>query len=221
MEVGKQTRSAAVIVAHPDDETLWTGGMLLSQPAWHWFVLSLCRGSDPDRSPRFFNALKVLGAEGKMCDLNDGPEQVPLRENKIEDAILETLPASRFDLIVTHSPVGEYTRHRRHEEVGEAIIRLWHSGKLQTSELRIFAYEDGEKHYRPRPIKSAHIYQELPDEIWKQKYDLITKTYGFPEDGFEAETTPRAEAFWQFTDAKNAYQWLTEKIFHHESSIAL
>jgi hypothetical protein len=73
----------------------------------------------------------------------------------------------------------------------------------------MFAYEDGEKQYLPRPIKSAHVYDELPDPLWKQKYDLITKTYGFNGNGFEARTTPRAEAFWRFRDAKKAAQWLS------------
>ena len=201
------SRSAAVIVAHPDDETLWAGGTILSQPSWRWFILSLCRGSDPDRAPRFFNALKILGAEGRMCDLDDGPEQSPLKRSEIESAIHQSLPHRNFDLLVTHSPAGEYTRHRRHEEAGEAVIHLWQSGKIQAGELWIFAYEDGEKSHLPQPIKRAHIFQHLPDDLWKRKHDLITQTYGFREDAFEAKTTPRAEAFWRFTNPEEAKIW--------------
>ncbi len=214
-------KSAAVIVAHPDDEILWAGGTILSQPSWHWFILSLCRGSDPDRAPRFFKALKNLGAAGKMEDLDDGPEQIPLEKNEIEAAIMRSLPPNRFDLVITHSPAGEYTRHRRHEETGAAVISLWHTGKIQIEELWMFAYEDGNKQYLPQPIMSAHIYQEIPGDLWEQKYDLITRTYGFNENGFEARTTPRAEAFWRFTDAKEAQQWLTDKVFQNESFTAL
>jgi LmbE family N-acetylglucosaminyl deacetylase len=221
MEIRNKPRSAVVIVAHPDDETLWTGGTILSQSSWHWFILSLCRGSDLDRAPRFFKALKILGAEGKMNDLDDGPEQIPLEKCEIETFILQSLPHRRFDLTITHNPAGEYTRHRRHEEIGEAVISLWHSGKIQTDELWTFAYEDGGKRYLPQPIKSAHIYQEIPGERWKQKYDLITKTYGFDKNGFEARTTPRAEAFWRFTDSTDAQQWLVKKVFQYESIITL
>ena len=152
-----------------------------------------------------------------MEDLDDGPEQIPLEKHEIETAVLRSLPSSRFDRIITHSPAGEYTRHRRHEEAGEAIISLWTSGKIQTDELWVFAYEDGEKQYLPQPIKSAHSYQEIPRELWKQKYDLITKTYGFNKEGFEARTTPRAEAFWRFTDPNKAEQWLLNKVFQNES----
>jgi hypothetical protein len=85
----------------------------------------------------------------------------------------------------------------------------------------MFAYEDGEKQYLPRPIKTAHVYNEFSDELWNQKYDLITKTYGFSENGFEARTTPRAEAFWRFSDATKAAQWFTNKGVRNESFTAL
>ena len=221
MEISKKSGSTAIIVAHPDDETLWAGGTILSNPSWHWFILSLCRGSDTDRAPRFFNALKIFGAEGKMDDLDDGPGQIPLEKCAIEGAILRSLPSTQFDLVITHSPAGEYTRHRRHEETGAAVISLWLAGKIQTDELWTFAYEDGGKQYFPRAIQSAHIYQEISDERWNQKYDLITKIYGFSEDGFEANTTPKIEAFWRFTDPKEAGHWLTEKAFQHESFTAI
>jgi LmbE family N-acetylglucosaminyl deacetylase len=221
MKIWDDPGSAAVMVAHPDDETLWAGGTILGHLNWKWFILSLCRGSDPDRAPRFFKALQIMGAEGKMADLDDGPEQIPLENQVIETAILHNLPSTRFDLIITHSPAGEYTRHRRHEETGEAVISLWHAGKIQTDELWMFAYEDGAKQHLPQPIMSAHVHYEIPGAIWNQKYDLITNAYGFNENGFEARTTPREEAFWRFTNSKDAYQWLTKKVFQHESFTAL
>ena len=80
----KKAKTVAVIVAHPDDETLWAGGTILNQPAWNWFIVTLCRANDADRAPRFFQALHTLGANGKMSDLDDGPEQKPLSENEIQ-----------------------------------------------------------------------------------------------------------------------------------------
>jgi LmbE family N-acetylglucosaminyl deacetylase len=211
----------AVIVAHPDDETLWAGGTILNQPDWNWFIATLCRASDADRAPRFFQALDALGANGKMSDLDDGPEQKPLSENEIQETILQLLPQKHFDLIISHNPAGEYTRHLRHEEIGRAVIRLWQLGKILADELWTFAYEDGGRQYLPRPVKTAHIYHILSENIWKKKYNIITSTYGFEKNGFEAETTPRAEAFWKFTNPLDAKQWLDKKVFHHESSIAL
>jgi LmbE family N-acetylglucosaminyl deacetylase len=213
-----EPKTVAVIVAHPDDETLWAGGTILSQPSWSWFIATLCRASDRDRAPRFFQALEAFGAGGRMSDMDDGPEQKPLTENEVQETILRLLPQKHFNLIISHNPAGEYTRHLRHEEIGKAVITLWHLGKISADELWMFAYEDGGKQYLPRPIKAAHIYHILPQKTWQKKYSLITSTYGLEKNGFEAKTTPRAEAFWQFTDSQHAQQWLDNEVFHHESS---
>jgi LmbE family N-acetylglucosaminyl deacetylase len=195
----KGSKTVAIIVAHPDDETLWAGGTILNHPNWHCFILSLCRASDKNRVPKFYNALKILEAEGNMADLDDGPLQKPLDSNLVTGAIMEGLPSYSYDLIISHDPKGEYTRHLRHEEVGEAVIRLWSSEMISANELWTFAYEDGGKKYLPK----------LSQPVWEKKYNLITKTYGFDKDSFEAQTTPRAESFWQFTNHNNALQWIT------------
>jgi LmbE family N-acetylglucosaminyl deacetylase len=204
----ENSKSVAVIVAHPDDETLWAGGTILSNPSWNCFIVCLCRGNDNDRAPKFFKTLQILGSEGIMGDLDDGPEQKPVDEIELEHAILKLLPSNHFDLIISHNPNGEYTRHIRHEEIGKAVIKLWHAGKISAKELWIFAYEDGDKKYYPKPIVSANACNLLNEQIWQKKYRIITKTYGFEKASFEAKTTPKAESFWQFTNYYDAQKWL-------------
>jgi LmbE family N-acetylglucosaminyl deacetylase len=206
----RHSKNVALIVAHPDDETLWAGGTILSHPRWNWFILCLCRESDKDRAPRFYEALKVLKSEGTMGDLNDGPEQNPLDETELGRAILDFLPQEHFDLIISHNPKGEYTRHVRHEETGKAVIRLWFAGRIKANELWTFAYEDGDREYSPRPVETADIYRVLTKRIWLKKYRIITEIYGFQKSSFEAETTPKAEAFWQFLNAHDAKNWLNQ-----------
>ncbi len=201
-------RSVAVIVAHPDDETLWAGGTILAHSSWNWHIVTLCRASDPDRAPRFHRALRELGATGSMGDLDDGPEQDLLDPEAVRQTVLGLLPASHFDLIISHNPRGEYTRHRRHEEAAAAVIWLWYAGRLSAPELWAFAYEDGRKTHLPLPIADASIYTDLPEDIWHRKYGIITGTYGFTPGSFEGLTTPRAEAFWKFTDPSDAKTWL-------------
>ena len=204
-------KSVAIVVAHPDDETLWAGGTILSNPSWQYFIISLCRKSDAERATKFYKALKVLQAEGVMGDLDDGSEQTPLEEKEVANAILDLLPQRHFDLIITHDPCGEYTKHLRHEETSKAVISLWHSGKVTTKELWTFAYEDGNKAYFPKAIEKAAIYTILSEPIWEAKYNLITQTYGFRTTSWEAQTTPKAEAFWQFLNASEAVKWLDKR----------
>jgi LmbE family N-acetylglucosaminyl deacetylase len=204
---GGNSKAVALIVAHPDDETLWAGGTILSNPSWKCFIVCLCRSSDNDRAPKFFKTLQILGSEGIMGDLDDGPEQMPLDQNELEQTILKLLPPVHFDLIISHNPKGEYTRHLRHEETGKAVIKLWHSGKINANELWIFAYEDGRREYYPRPLENSSYFQILTKQIWQKKYNIITETYGFKIDSFEAKTTPKAESFWQFANPDIASKW--------------
>jgi LmbE family N-acetylglucosaminyl deacetylase len=190
-------KSAAVIVAHPDDETLWCGGVILANRQINWTILTLCRKSDPDRSPKFFKAVGRYNATGIMADLDDGPEQSPLDRVEIQRTILNNLPKKNFDLILTHSPKGEYTRHLRHEEVSNAVFSLWQDGELKAEKLMMFAYEDGGKKYPPRPIKNADVAITLAKNVLKNKREIIIELYGFSPGSFEAKAVCDIESFWQ------------------------
>jgi LmbE family N-acetylglucosaminyl deacetylase len=201
-------KSVALIVAHPDDETLWAGGTILSHPTWKCFIVCLCRKDDAERAQKFRKALEILQADGIMGDLNDGPDQELLDEKVLESEILNLLPSLHFDLVITHNTRGEYTRHRRHEETGKAVQKLWNNRKISAQELWTFAYEDGSGTYFPIPEKKAPVYQKLTNHIWRRKYSLITETYGFDKESWEAKTTPKSEAFWQMSQANDAQRWL-------------
>lgn len=202
------SKSVAVIVAHPDDETLWAGGTMIKLPSWNWFIVCLCRKSDAERSEKFYKVLKLLDAKGVMGDLDDGPDQIPLEETDVENTILKLLPAIHFDIIISHNPTGEYTKHLRHEEISRAVIKLWNKEKISADELLLFAYEDGNKKYFPKPVAAANIQQLLNKKTWLKKYNLIKDTYGFKKDSWEAQTCPKGEAFWRFTNPEDAMLWL-------------
>jgi LmbE family N-acetylglucosaminyl deacetylase len=203
--------SVAVLVAHPDDETLWAGGTLLSETSWSPFVCCACRAHDADRAPKFYRVLERLQARGAMADLDDSSEQPPLADERVEQALLECLPQRHFDRILTHSPLGEYTRHRRHEDVARAVLRLWLRGTLSAPELRLFAYDDDGGSRLPRALANADIVFELPLEVWERKHCLITQDYGFAEASWEARATPRSEGFFRVTTAEGATAWLEQR----------
>lgn len=204
-------KSICVVVAHPDDETLWAGGLLLTHADRRWFVISLCRGSDRDRAPKFHRVLGELRAAGAIADMDDGPEQTPLSPEQVEQTILDLFPSTAPDLILTHGPRGEYTRHRRHEETCRALVSLWRRGRVQSRELWMFAFEDGNRAYLPRADAAAPLRFELPEEVWSDKRRLITEVYGFSPESWEARVTPRTEAFWRFRTPDDAARYLEER----------
>ena len=185
----------AVIVAHPDDETLWAGGLLLSHPEWSVVIVTLCRGQDPDRAPRFQAALKCLGAVGAMGDLDDGPEQAHLAPAMVKTTILSLLVRQDFDRLLTHGPKGEYTSHHRHEEVSKAVEELWREGVLRAPSLWQFAYEDAGGGHFPEPRMDASFCFLLSEAVWKRKNHIISDIYGFSPESWEARVSPRTEAF--------------------------
>lgn len=200
--------AVACVVAHPDDETLWAGGTFLLHPEWSLYIAGLCRGSDPDRAPRFRRALTCLDADGTLGDLDDGPAQDPLPDAMVQEAVLALLPPRRYALLFTHAPWGEYTRHRRHMETSRAVLSLWQAGRLEADEVCLFAYDDEEGRSLPRAERRAHHLLALSEAVWQKKYQIITEVYGFREDSWEARATPREEAFWSIASPQHAYQWL-------------
>lgn len=186
---------AAVIVAHPDDEVIWCGGYMLQNPSVHWTVLSLCRGDDADRRPKFERVVHRLGGEAIISDLDDG---CPLGEidvpREIGGRIISLLGERRWDLVLTHGPNGEYG-HERHRQTHAEVVRLARQMAMNCRSLLCFAYDCQAASGECRPADWADRRVELTGEQLAAKKELITSWYGYAADSFECRACISPEAF--------------------------
>ena len=126
---------AAIIMAHPDDETIWTGGLLLSKKSWHWKIFIATNYETEDRPNEFKKAIEKYKNYG-VSNLDyefirimpDMQEYDKLNKNEIHKK-LNTIDLSTFDLIFTHNIDGEYG-HGNHKVLGEYLsgksLNVWH-----------------------------------------------------------------------------------------------
>jgi hypothetical protein len=191
--VGEQM-NAAIIVAHPDDEVIWCGGLMLQRPQWHWTVLSLCRADDPDRRPKFEAVCSRLGATGLISNLDDSEILAAIDPAKdIGPRVLDFLGHRRWNVILTHGDNGEYG-HLRHRQVHMEVCRLLAAGALESQILWTFAY-DCELDGKCRPSSRASMFIPLSSVQLETKKSVIRDCYGYGEDSFEVSACVSPECF--------------------------
>ena len=191
----KKSKKVLVIVAHPDDETIWAGGTLLKNKSnWDITIISLCRKDDPDRAPKFKRVCKEYGAKSFISDLDDeeGGELKEITLNEITTRVNQLLPEKKYDYIFTHGENGEYG-HVRHKDVHDAVFKILKEKKLSCKELWLFSYRE-EKDFC-RNDEKADKFINLKDDYYFRKKDLITNLYGFSKESFESICCRNIESF--------------------------
>lgn len=193
-------RDALIIVAHPDDETIWMGGTILKNSQWNWTIISLCRKNDSDRMPKFLEVCKFYNANAIISDLDDEKLE-PLSVGKIVEKIKELVPKKKYDYIFTHGRNGEYG-HLRHKEVHEAVKEMIENNDLECEKTYYFSYKKGEKSTPgipelkiPEPDENSDLVTSLNNHQYLNKLKLIKDFYGFKNNDFETLSCGRCEAF--------------------------
>lgn len=177
-----------IIVAHPDDETIWMGGAILSFKNIKWTILSLSRKNDPDRALRFKKACKFYKAKSIISDLEDeGIMDIKESLLNIKKMIKSTViknGKNKFNYIFTHGYLGEYG-HPRHKGVHFAVKNLIEKKFLSADYFFNFSYKKGPVDFSLR----------LKPSIFKKKLFIIKKIYGFYPLSFEYKSCKQTENF--------------------------
>lgn len=186
-----------IIVAHPDDETIWSGGLILQHPDWEWTIMSLCRGDDPDRKPKFEKVCQLYGAKAIITDLDDSSTLQPIEPKRdIGQRILQSVGGTVWDLCATHGRNGEYG-HPRHREIHAEVLRLVSNKSLRCRQLWAFAYDCGIETARCRPAPFANKCVELTTQQLAEKRRIVCEEYGYASNSFEVSACISPESFHQ------------------------
>lgn len=134
MSVLDGARSGLIVVAHPDDESLWFAGLPLRYPEIKWEVVCCTiprRDGEKVRAWKFFEACRRLGATARLLPfVEPDPKRTDIRGLELLDFTA--------DVVATHNPSGEYG-HAQHRVLNEYVRSAWSGPTLWPG----YGMEDG------------------------------------------------------------------------------
>ena len=119
-----------MIVAHPDDDTIWGGAHIRSGD---YFIVCITNARNETRKAEFEKMLSITGNSGyileypdKVAGIRDEWTQV---RDKIENDLERLMTCKDWELIVTHNKDGEYG-HQHHKYPHSIVTELYDKNKL-------------------------------------------------------------------------------------------
>lgn len=182
--VEKPGQKKLMIVAHPDDETIYGGGHLLTGD---YTVVCITCGVVDYRVEEFKEVMDKTGDNYIMLGFVDrvnvtGPISNWSDEyNDIYNALHDIITSENWDMIITHNPDGEYG-HRHHIMTSEMVTDItgknnlyyfghWSYGGRNESKISDNLYNKKMNelisvYYRSQAVALNYNYNMLPYENW-------------------------------------------------------
>lgn len=183
-----------MIVAHPDDETLWGSEELINN---RYLVVCITCGTNKKREKEIEQALKISKdrlivldkpdkVKGKRSDWKHYKKQIELEINYI-------MKKKNWNNIVTHNPEGEYG-HIHHKMTNKIVTKVYN--KNNNGNLKYFG-----KYYSKKRIDKNKGAREISEEVYDKKMEMVDvyKSQSFIKNRFNQ--------MYKYENLVNASDW--------------
>lgn len=212
-----------LVVAHPDDETIFFGGLIQTYRRRPWKIICVTDGNADGEGPKrhldFLNACKKLGAA--QAEMWEFPDLYDTRVNV--DKLIERLKRENAAEVFTHGILGEYG-HPHHQDVCLAVHRAF-ADKHTVWSVAYNCYAD-------KVIKIPRKAYERKCEVLSQVYFSETHRFArwlpaYNHEGYVKLTLKEVEALYAFfsegrkpsaRDLK-VYSWFTPYLDEFRSQV--
>jgi LmbE family N-acetylglucosaminyl deacetylase len=126
----KQNVNAIVVVAHPDDETVFMGGTILNHPNWNWKIVCVTyekdslRGKELQSTIKKYESLGISSISAVNLGVQDSYDSAITNklDNKIKKKLKPEL-SGNYDIVFTHNSKGDYG-HPQHVIINKIVNEL-------------------------------------------------------------------------------------------------